>query len=195
MIVAREKVDHGELLRVFELYMTALDELGIAWWIDYGTLLGAAREGGFIEWDGDVDLGVFAADRPRVIALQSELQAKGLRTSYHTPGEDGTPRCGDWFHVLGRGVCGVDTFFWHEGEDGLLHRRRYSDIDRHKGQAFPPDKLLPLQRLHFEGLMVRAPADLEWFAEWRKQRGRRRSIRGVGQVNRGATRRIGAMNA
>ena len=35
-----------------------LDESGIDYWLDHGTLLGAFRDGKIIEWDRDIDFGV-----------------------------------------------------------------------------------------------------------------------------------------
>src|SRR5689334_8284729 len=49
----------------------------IPYWLDYGTLLGAAREERLIPWDDDVDLGVWAADRERILALEPEVTAAG----------------------------------------------------------------------------------------------------------------------
>lgn len=40
----------------------ALDEIGINFWLDYGTLLGVYRDGKLISYDTDVDVGVFLDD-------------------------------------------------------------------------------------------------------------------------------------
>ena len=53
-----------------------LDQSGITWWIQDGTLLGAVRHGGPIPGDKDVDIGIFASEfRPSLIG---DLKAAGL---------------------------------------------------------------------------------------------------------------------
>lgn len=46
----------------------ALDEIGVMFWLDYGTLLGVYRDGKLISYDTDVDVGVFLEDyTPEII--------------------------------------------------------------------------------------------------------------------------------
>ena len=48
---------------------------GISYWIDSGTLIGAARHGGFIPWDDDLDVCILRKDRKRVAqALTRDLR-------------------------------------------------------------------------------------------------------------------------
>lgn len=52
----------------------ALDEIGVLFWLDYGTLLGVYRDGKLISYDTDVDVGVFLNDySPKIIeAMEGE---------------------------------------------------------------------------------------------------------------------------
>ena len=48
----------------------------IDYWLEYGTLIGAARHGGFIPWDDDLDVTLLKKDRKKLIeALRKDLQA------------------------------------------------------------------------------------------------------------------------
>jgi len=54
-------------IQLLELYMLKrlseiCDEIGLKFWLRGGTLLGAARHGGFVPWDDDVDLGIMRGD-------------------------------------------------------------------------------------------------------------------------------------
>ena len=55
-----------------------LDKQKVAFWLDFGTLLGAVREGGFIAWDHDIDIGTWATNTDAVCKLCEKLQEKGF---------------------------------------------------------------------------------------------------------------------
>src|SRR5438128_7120451 len=52
---------------------------GIFHWLDYGSLLGAVRDGKLIAWDGDGDFGIQQHDEPAVLALAEEIATAGHR--------------------------------------------------------------------------------------------------------------------
>ncbi len=55
-----------------------LDKHNIQCWLDWGTLLGAIRNGRIIEWDHEVDLGVMKSDFEKVNLISSEIKEKGF---------------------------------------------------------------------------------------------------------------------
>jgi len=59
-----------------------MDRHKIPYWLDFGTLLGAIREGKIIEWDGDGDIGVWIEDLDKMKELQKEFMAEDLQIYY-----------------------------------------------------------------------------------------------------------------
>ena len=60
---------------------SACDELGVAFYLTSGTLLGAVRQGDWIPWDDDVDVIVFREDYERLRRLVSDVLPDGVAFS------------------------------------------------------------------------------------------------------------------
>ena len=55
------------------------DKQGIEHWLDWGTLLGAIRDGKRIEWDHDVDLGIMESDFKKIDSrILSKISKRGF---------------------------------------------------------------------------------------------------------------------
>jgi lipopolysaccharide cholinephosphotransferase len=83
------------MLRLTKIFAAVCEELGLSYWIDSGTLLGAVRHGGFIPWDDDVDVAMsrehfdeFLRKAPELLPydvyLDTSLEFAKLRDRYST---------------------------------------------------------------------------------------------------------------
>ena len=64
----------GNLREIKEIF----DKIGIDYWLDTGTLLGAVRDGRIIEWDTDVDLGTWYGNAKQIASMFAEFEKKGF---------------------------------------------------------------------------------------------------------------------
>jgi len=56
-----------------------LDDAGVKYWLDFGTLLGAVRDGKFIPWDTDIDLSTMCTESNKIIRKIPEIEQKGFK--------------------------------------------------------------------------------------------------------------------
>lgn len=122
-----------------------LEKHGFRYYLFFGTLLGAVREGDFIAHDTDTDIGMFMAERERLMDLLPELEELGLRL-VKTAKEDRVVsiyRDGDY----------IDLYF-------AVQRRMYGRRKWYLDYSSVPYKLLrSFSRIDFLGSTFPVPAD------------------------------------
>lgn len=135
------------------------EECGIEGWISFGTLLGAARDGGVIGHDSDVDL-CFLSERETPAEMAAELWAIGraLRGAgirlQHRSASFLTVR----LKAPDGGQVGLDVYTCFYVGD-LLHETATVRA------RVPRSAILPLTELPFEGHLLPAPADPDTMLE------------------------------
>lgn len=154
----------ARLLRALARVTRALEADAIPYWLTCGSLLGAARHGGMIPWDDDVDLGVWAADMPRV--------ARCVQRLGHALGWFPLPRIAlgpwEWIDVMPYAVrpaaAGQPTVWPDSAYARLLWPR----------EGFHAHEVARLARVAFGGLQLPAPAGYaaaldRWYPRWREE--------------------------
>lgn len=74
----REELAAKNLMEVKEI----LGKLGIKYWLDWGTLLGAVRDGKIIEWDHDIDLGTMDDSWEKIVSTIPEFERRGFYVEF-----------------------------------------------------------------------------------------------------------------
>lgn len=126
-------------LRALQLSMLnilkAIDKLctenNIRYWIDFGTLLGAVRHGGFIPWDDDMDISVHSDDYDRFLQLcLTELPDNLILQTKQTD-----PEC-----TMGEGLVKIRdrrTLYIHDFETFRINDEKGAFVDIFKSIAYP----------------------------------------------------------
>jgi hypothetical protein len=144
------------LLELIDCVHELLAEHGIRHWLDFGTLLGAVRDGTLIPWDTDADFGILARDADRVLALRGDIEARGHRLSLDDPAVIRV-------HYSDANRLALDLTPWTE-RDGLLHCAE-GPLDvwpgMHDRLAFPASFVRVLSRVGLDGRLLPAPGDVE----------------------------------
>jgi len=92
------------------------DGLGIKFWLESGALLGAYREGRFIPWDIDIDLGTSDEHLPKMKIISKAFKNRGFEVYYSTYNS-----CmGLW-----KSGISIDVPFWRIDGDYAIAPLRY----------------------------------------------------------------------
>ena len=67
--------DQKEMVKVLQVFAEICKEHDIKWWLCSGTLLGAARHGGFIPWDDDIDVSMMKKDYKKLLKILKNIDA------------------------------------------------------------------------------------------------------------------------
>ena len=139
-----------EFVRICEKY-------DIPYWLDYGSLLGAKRHGGFVPWDDDLDVSI----------LESDVKYFG-ECFYKDHGEEFKfiPNFDDIYYP--------SRIVYKEDNGSFLDIYPYVDLkDRVKirlkigipssERSIPKKILYPLKKIEFEGVLVSCPNDIETY--------------------------------
>lgn len=156
------------LERLYTEVNRLLADLGIEYWLDWGTLLGHHRDGGLMPRDYDVDFGALAEDCPRIWQARHRLPP-GF-TMCDASYRYGSPKLyvslDDWK---------ADLYFYTPRGDRL---QCFGDTDYPCCvEPFPADLVLPTTPACMLGQATRVPARVRQYL-----------VRRYGEIRRGAVR-------
>lgn len=146
---------------ILEYVDSLFKEINIKYWLDYGTLLGAVREGQLIEYDTDIDLGILESDRGKLISLEDRIENDGFYLN--------KDKKLDFYRIALSKIntLHADIFFWKKREDGTLYREEYMKKDENKGRDFNEISIRELETRNINNKPYPVPSDPEDFCRFR----------------------------
>lgn len=154
-----------ENLRItFRRVATVLDQCKVRYWLEGGSLLGAARHRDLIPWDYDVDIGIY---------------------------DDDIKKCPLLLYATKQPIKDDEGFIWEKAPEGDFLRVQFSETNRLHVDIFPfypvnkimtkktwfsdhpQDKEFPeefvknLTKIHFAGTLASVPSNVKEFLEFK----------------------------
>jgi LicD family len=154
----RPKCCTDHLLEIAVFIDRLLTRRGIVHWLDWGSLLGAVREGALIPWDGDIDFGVISEDLRVIPDLRAEIEEGGFHLIHQR-----RKRLKIVYSEINH--LGVDLYR-HVRENGSLVYRS-KDLGKRPGavnwEAFPESFVEEMETVHLYSHPFPAPSPVERF--------------------------------
>ncbi len=144
-----------------QILFPALDAAGYEYWLDWGTLLGAKREGTMIAHDYDADIGMRETEFQRLKKEWKKNPAfKGMRLSKETSG----------LYRVRRGLGWVDVFRYDDSASGPLQmismaNEHHSCKCKGKGHTISADTMFPTTKVRFGAVDAPAPSQTAAYLE------------------------------
>lgn len=146
---------------ILSICYNALNKSNIKVWLEFGTLLGAYREGDFIKHDTDIDLAAFLEDASKIHKALTGVGFHLIR-EFRIAGSDKLERCYKYEDIP---LFGLDVFFYSEEGDEFVGTG-FSEMGDFNGKTgtfsvqefhFPK---FELEKYTFKGINVYVPKDI-----------------------------------
>ena len=150
---------------LLEKLKEALDSNGILFWLEFGTLLGAYREHGFIKHDYDLDIGVFFQNTTMVYDVLTKAGFKLIRD--FKVGDDGVDGFEQTYEYAG---VSIDVFFFHKDENGAYCNSFSPFEGENKNLSLLQVKKISvpykgLSQILFEGMILNVPDETDKYLQ------------------------------
>lgn len=161
-----------EALRITARHVfSILEKFGVTYWLEGGSLLGAARNGDIIPWDYDIDIGIYQRDVKECIWLNqiNNSQQKPLVDEDGFIWERATE--GDFYRVQYSltNRLHVDIFPFYS-RDGVMTKNTWFKTHK-QDREFPETFLQPLNSIKFVNVLASAPNNIHEFLEYKFGKG------------------------